>query len=104
MKNIIRLLGDVHYKVPSYMNLIKDAEYSIQLGDWGFNYSQLNKVDDTHHKILAGNHDNYDNMDRFPHFLGDFGVYSVGGYDFFFIRGAFSVDKKYRIPKISWWA
>ena len=63
-----------------------------------------------HHKILAGNHDNYEEKDgkfilQTPHFLGDFGVYTVPNYgDFFFVRGGYSIDWKYRKEGRDWWA
>jgi len=100
--SILRLIGDVHGKYSQYLQLIQDVEYSIQLGDMGFDYSLLKNVDSKKHKILAGNHDNYDNMD-YPHFLGNFGVYKVEETEFFFVRGGFSIDKALRIPRISWW-
>ena len=41
------------------------------------------------------------------HFMGHFGVWTVpeceGNSDIFFVRGAQSVDRMYRIPGVSWW-
>lgn len=104
----IRIISDVHGYISkpnphgrTYLNLIKKADLSIQLGDMGFDYSKLEKVDREKHRMIGGNHDNYDQLS--PHFLGDFGYHTLGNFPFFFIRGAFSIDQKWRTPGISWW-
>jgi len=43
----ITFIGDVHGRIPEYLDLIKDCEYSIQLGDMGFDYSLLKNIDAT---------------------------------------------------------
>ena len=52
----IRIIGDVHGKFHAYLGRIKDAEYSIQLGDFGMAkhwYSLVkHKVDSERHKIV----------------------------------------------------
>jgi len=103
MNNTLRLIGDCHGLYNSYHNLIKKPQYSIQLGDFGFEYDTLKNVDPTRHKILGGNHDNYDVIQNCPNYLGDFGTINLDGLDIFFIRDAYSVDKQYRIPGVSWW-
>lgn len=108
MDSYLRIIGDIHGKTDEYLNLARQAEYSIQLGDFGFNYSSLGSLDSNFHKVLGGNHDNYEKRDdRFiyqtPHFLGDFGTYSIPGYDIFFVRGGNSIDKKERMLFYNWW-
>jgi len=98
---VIRIIGDVHGKTAEYLKLIK-VDHSIQLGDLGFNYSFLKRIDSSRHKILKGNHDNYD-WDE-PHFLGDGGAFELDGMPFFFIRGERSIDWKYRTQGIDYWA
>ena len=110
----IRLIGDVHGIVTArmrgrtYFNLIQDAQYTVQLGDFGFDYRPLSKVDATRHRIIAGNHEHYEAIDsgKFPHFLGDFGIHSIpleeGEFKFFFIRGAYSIDKHLRAENLDW--
>jgi hypothetical protein len=70
-----------------------------------FDYSPIATLDATRHRILMGNHDNYDNPP--VHSLGDSGISSfplkVGEFKFFFVRGAFSVDQHLRIEGRSWW-
>ncbi|MCK5616971.1 metallophosphoesterase [Candidatus Pacearchaeota archaeon] len=101
---LLRLIGDVHGEYEQYLKLTQDAEYSIQLGDMGFNYSPLKVLDSTRHKFLPGNHDNYRNLPN-DYVLGDFGLWKIPNTDseLFFVRGAYSVDKIYRIEGTSWW-
>lgn len=109
-----RLVGDVHgiishqAKGRCYLSLIKKAQYSIQLGDFGFDYRHLENVDATRHKILPGNHEEYNEIDsgKWPHFLSHFGVHKIplanGEMNFFYIRGGLSVDRQWRIPNRDW--
>jgi hypothetical protein len=92
-KTMLKIIGDVH------------GHYDHQLGDFGFDYSCLNDVDGSRHKIVPGNHDNYDQIKYWPDhiFQDDFGLCKLGGSQFAYIRGAYSVDKKYRIAGVSWW-
>jgi hypothetical protein len=110
-KSYLRLISDVHGYYEAYVKLAEQAEYSIQLGDLGFDYDCLEKFDTEHHKVLAGNHDNYARWGttryiymNTAHWLGDYGVYNVPGIagDFFFVRGGYSIDWRYRIPERSW--
>lgn len=106
----LRLIGDVHGKYGGYICLAHEAKCSIQLGDMGFNYRRIaDELDPVRHRILGGNHDNYEEnaAGKFyfqpDHFLGDFGVHSVAGYDFFYVRGGNSIDKEYRKEGLDWW-
>jgi hypothetical protein len=110
MKNIfLRFIGDVHGKQSQYTGLANKAEYSIQVGDIGFNYKWIKRnLDATRHRCIAGNHDLYteDNgifINQTPHFLGDYGVYTVPEFgDIFFVRGGNSIDKKSRTEWVDW--
>jgi hypothetical protein len=106
----LRFIGDVHGAYGKYIQLANEAENSIQLGDLGLDYGFVREeLDSVHHRILGGNHDNYedDQTGRFvfqpSNFLGDFGIHSVAGYDFFFIRGGYSIDKDDREIGLDWW-
>ena len=95
----ITILGDVHGKYKRMHEIIREKdrhEYIVQIGDLGFEYP--NKF-----KIVAGNHDCYDKIINIPHYLGDYGHTSLNGIDFFFYRGAYSVDRIYRTVGIDWW-
>jgi hypothetical protein len=103
--NTLRIIGDVHGQVTlndlytrearPYLDIISEAPYSVQIGDMGDGetYGQLvASVDATRHCFFPGNHDHYDRLP--PHSLGDFGTVCWGEVDFFFIRGAESIDRE----------
>lgn len=100
MKNKITLIGDVHGLYDRYYDIASKCEYTIQLGDFGFEYSwnKLNysNLDPNEHKIIAGNHDAYNICPKSKFYLGDFGEYELNGFLFFFVRGGISIDRTYR--------
>ena len=119
LKNTFRIIGDVHTQIieddlacsdcQSYVEIIANASYSVQLGDMGDgkSYNQLvDSVDFNRHKFFPGNHDHYNSLP--PHSLGDFGAVQLGDVNFFFIRGATSIDRPqlvrlgYELGKTLW--
>lgn len=104
----LRIISDIHGNWRTHLRIAQGCEYSIQLGDLGFNYDYLSVLDPQRHRWIGGNHDNYDIISENQHNLGDFGTWSVPDFgDIFFIRGGFSIDAKYRNhfgPRKSWWA
>lgn len=108
--NSIGIIGDVHGKVKQYKRIANQLDYSIQLGDMSLDYSHMRGLDSTRHKFLGGNHDNYNEYHRCPNSLGNYGERTVGGLKFFFVRGAFSIDKQNRQLQDSkrgsktWWS
>jgi hypothetical protein len=106
-KICIRLVGDVHGKRRSYLKLLEGADYSLQIGDMdisGYYWLDDASVDPHRHKFIGGNHDNYDLIQDSAHNLGDFGIWSVPNFgDIFYVRGAWSIDRKCRRFKIDWW-
>jgi len=99
---MIKILGDCHGNEKFYLSLVKDCEYSLQLGDMGFDYEFLKVLDHNKHKFVGGNHDDYDKYYDSPHALGDYGVIPFIP-NSFFVRGGFSIDVKYRTPGLDWW-
>lgn len=102
----ITLIGDVHGKYDRYHKIIRQIEkhpYTLQVGDFGFRLDTLKNVDSTKHLILPGNHDQYDLCYNYPHFLGDYGYTSLNRIEFFYYRGAYSIDRQYRTIGIDWW-
>ncbi len=95
------IIGDVHGDV-RYLDIIKRFDYTLQIGDMSYDYSFLKDVDSTRHKFFPGNHESYDVVFEQPGCLGDFGVYENPVAPLFFVRGAFSIDKKYRSFKVDW--
>lgn len=103
----ITLIGDVHGKYERYHRIIREKDrhpFTVQLGDFGFDYTTLKNVDPKHHVFIGGNHDNYDKVADVPNYLGDYGhMINFNGIDFFYYRGAWSIDQKYRTIGIDWW-
>jgi hypothetical protein len=100
----LRFIGDVHGHISQYLALCREAEHTVQVGDLGFrrHYAEVvQQLDPLRHRFVPGNHDDYGALP--PHALGDFGVHTAAGVEMFFVRGAFSIDKKYRIPGLNWW-
>lgn len=100
---MITLIGDVHGQYDRYVKMARKRDYTVQIGDLGFKYDCLNNLDPEKHKVVAGNHDNYDIISNWPHYLGDYGNFSLNGVSFFFYRGAYSIDRQYRTIGIDWW-
>jgi len=91
-------IGDVHGKIDEYLSLRSSYPNTIQLGDLGFNYNKI--PHDLNHVWIMGNHDNW--SVTHPCMLRDFGPYKLNGFEFFYIAGAYSIDKKYRTVGIDW--
>lgn len=104
---MITLIGDVHGKYERYHRIVREKDrypYSVQLGDFGFDYTTLKNVDSKNHVFIGGNHDNYDKIKNLPNYLGDYGyMVNFNGIDFFYYRGAYSIDRQYRTIGIDWW-
>lgn len=100
MSKFLRCIGDCHGDYRQYDVLTRSADLSIQIGDLGLSDEMLTKIDINKHRYFRGNHDDYSLQSKFA--LGDYGpIPKVDGS--FFIRGAWSIDKKYRVPGVSWW-
>lgn len=109
---MIRIIGDVHQKIDEYIAITQEAEYSVQLGDMGFDYSKIDEeVDWRKHTFLGGNHDNYDIYEsKCLLSLGDYGYCQYANdIPFFFVRGAVSIDCLGRVAdyiltgRKTWW-
>ena len=106
---MLRIISDVHSNVDKYVQISKQANYSFQLGDMFYRPHELNKLCSDQHKIGQGNHNDMNLIERMPYFIGRYGMKSLGGVDFFWVGGAFSVDLHWRLmeylhggPK-TWW-
>lgn len=95
MSQLIRIIGDVHNLYPEYHALLRDADYSLQLGDLAtsrlpeYRDRVFEGVDPTRHRFFPGNHDHYPTLPE--HNLGDWGPVPFLR-ESFFIRGAYSID------------
>ena len=112
--NKLRVIGDCHgctnithpHKGVSYREIIKDCDWSVQLGDMAFNYSGLEGIGNRH-VFIPGNHDNYDNLP--VQALPGYGMVMLGPWSFFHVRGEWSIDINQRLNSMVnggikvWW-
>lgn len=104
----LTVYGDLHGHF-KHLDLVQSGDYSLCVGDVGFHYKELKRsykkrgVNTDRHKMLAGNHENYQVLlnpsTRPPFFLDDFGVWEIEGVKLFYVRGAHSIDKIIRQEK-----
>ena len=97
-------IGDAHGKYDRYLQIAGERDYTVQIGDLGFRYGCLDSLDPEHHKLVGGNHENYDTISNYPHYLGDCGFHTLDGTEFFYLRGAYSIDRDSRTIGVDWWA
>lgn len=107
--SLTRIVGDVHGKWNSYVNLVKNIDFnSIQVGDFGVGFAHGNSnkfvdnnVDTSKHCFIRGNHDN-PTMCKFEMsgYISD-GCVENG---VMYIGGAWSIDWRYRTAGIDWWS
>lgn len=106
---MLTVIGDVHGKWRRHQDIMTDNARTVQIGDCGFSYKYMDGWCPDEHVFFGGNHDNYDLIYNSDNCLGDWGLRRLGGIEFFFVRGAFSVDREVRLMeeqrtgKLSWW-
>jgi|ERR1700733_14487232 len=102
---MIKIIGDVHGKTGDYKRLVRSMEpgqRSVQIGDMGVGFSGVIIHDMSQdHKWFRGNHDNPEKCRRHPNYLGDWGYLPED--KLFWLAGAFSIDRIYRTPGVTWW-
>ncbi len=105
----IQIIGDVHGKTHIYQKMLRQkfqGQRTIQLGDMGVGFSGtpgLHKdiMDAGPHRWFRGNHDDPAKSRASAGYLGDYGFLPED--NLFYIAGAFSIDRVWRIPGVSWW-
>jgi predicted phosphodiesterase len=102
--NKLRIIGDVHGKYQEYRKIVDDCQASVQLGDFGFTYPKDLLLN---HKILGGNHDNYDTFKECPNALDNYGTlnnfFDSNFWNIYYVRGAYSIDLHRRTTGVDWW-
>lgn len=110
------LVGDVHSLFYDYKRKVQNSgvKTSLQLGDFGLGFPNgLDHVDMSDvegiHLFIRGNHDNPSVCRVDKCYAGDYGVlegsFIDGFFDkLFFISGAWSIDREWRIENVSWWS
>lgn len=99
---MLTIIGDVHGKFDEYLRLTEKYEYTVQLGDMGFNYERIWNLKKENHVWFPGNHDHHYLLNdvRPESYLGRYGVHKMDGMEFFYIGGAFSIDWRMRTPGV----
>lgn len=100
MSFFVSFIGDIHCDAALHKQYMAAHSRTLQLGDLGFDYDYMFSFDSKCHKFIAGNHDNYDKVNKIPHYTGDFSLLwgKVAT-----IRGAYSIDKEFRTEGKDWW-
>jgi len=109
------LISDIHGLWYEYKTILRKtgAQKSLQLGDFGLGFPHgieevdLEEIEGTH-LFLRGNHDNPAVCRKSSHYVGDYGLlegdFIDGAFtELMYISGAWSIDKDYRTPGLSWW-
>jgi len=104
----IRFVGDIHGKVPQYLQTIEGTDESIQIGDFGLGFGTRGQaavidalIDQVpgRHRFIRGNHDSPDECLLSSHFIDDGRVEGP----MMFVGGASSIDREHRTEGIDWW-
>lgn len=110
MGRTIGFIGDIHGKFNIYTELIYKYNATIQVGDFGFLKIWKSLLDSNinphNHKIIPGNHEDYDYIlnNNPEHALSTYGMVNFHDLDFFYIRGAHSIDENSRIIGYDLWS
>lgn len=103
----LRIVGDIHGYFGQYCQIVKDAEQSVQVGDFGIGFGDLNwnqKVNEFHeknpqHKFIRGNHDSPKGCEEAPGWIMDGTITN----DIMLVGGAWSIDSINRTEGVNWW-
>lgn len=101
----ITIIGDVHGKTQQYQKMLRQhysGQRTIQIGDMGIGFSGVGLHEmPPNHKWFRGNHDNPTKCRLNKNYLGDYGYLPED--KLFWLAGAFSIDRAWRVEGISWW-
>lgn len=101
----IHFVGDVHAKFGELYKIIDSIpsdEDIYQVGDLGLGFSEtVPEFPDNFH-FIRGNHDAPDLCRPHKNYLGDYGQIDTALHGFF-VSGAYSIDKAYRVEGFSVW-
>lgn len=101
----ITIIGDVHGKTDQYQKMLRqryEGQRTIQIGDMGIGFSGVGLHElSSNHQWFRGNHDDPAKCRKYSSYLGDWGF--LPNDSLFYVAGAFSIDRAYRTPMVSWW-
>lgn len=104
----IVLIGDVHGHTKQYQKMIRRRfadKRTIQLGDMGIGFKGVGLHEmPSQHRWFRGNHDDPEKCHQNVNYMGadDFGYLPQD--NLFWLAGAFSMDKAWRVSGVSWWS
>src|SRR5271166_1226560 len=101
-------IGDCHGKTTELEWMLKhnpkiNKKFCFQVGDMGLGFKgvNLNKQNPNKFLFIRGNHDDPAKCNAHPNYAGDYGY--MDDHELFFLGGAWSIDKAWRTPMVSWW-
>ena len=107
----IIVVGDIHGRTKTYQKWLRDncdeSQRTVQIGDMGLGFAGVELPApgqpplSVNHKFFRGNHDSPDKCRKHPNYLGDFGYLPED--ELFWLAGAYSIDRDFRIEGVSWW-
>lgn len=106
----VTLVGDIHGKVKEFLQIVEEAKNPVvQLGDFGFGFISPTPKLPKNAFFIRGNHDSPVPARRAQGYLGDYGTVVFDKElppkkKVFFLSGAFSIDREWRVEDESWWA
>lgn len=106
----IRFIGDIHGAFKTFVESLNPKLTTIQVGDMGCGFPYLlgrtsapdKAMTAGKHFFIRGNHDDVEICRLSPHFIEDGTFWEE--HKIFFLGGAFSIDRGYRIEGVDWWA
>lgn len=108
----IHFIGDVHGMISNFkqiLDIIPDEDIIVQVGDLGAGFVDIPKFKSNVYWI-RGNHDDPEISREHSNYLGDWGCKIFDNTTIFYLGGAWSIDKEWRIAQMKlgskpiWWA
>jgi len=105
---MIVIIGDVHGKTQQYQKMLRqkyDGVRTLQIGDMGIGFKGVGLHEmPLNHRWFRGNHDDPEKCKQNVNYLGkdDFGFLPED--NLFWLAGAFSIDRIFRVEGVSWWS
>jgi predicted phosphodiesterase len=107
----IIIIGDIHGWTKTYQKWINrnldPSQFTIQIGDMGLGFAGVGLPAPgqgllaPNNKFFRGNHDDPEKCRAHKNYLGDYGY--LPDHNLFWVAGAFSVDRDFRIEGRTWW-